>query len=72
MIQNLQGNIRLRLLNQEIIRKFLEEIPYKERNLIKYVHLRGIQIALKACFKERINSPIILSLHDQRFKHIQK
>jgi len=71
VIQNLQGNIRLRLLNQEIIGKFLEEIPAKERDLIKYVHLQGIQIAVKACFKEGINSPIILSLHDQRFKNIQ-
>jgi len=70
VIQNLQGNIRLRLLNQEIIGKFLEEIPSKERNLIKYVHLQGIQIAVKACFKEGINSPIILSLHDQQFKNI--
>jgi len=35
VIQNLQGNVRLRLLNQEII-------PTKEKNLIKYVHLQGI------------------------------
>ena len=39
VIQNLQGNIRIRLLNEEIIGKFLEVIPSKERNLIKYVHL---------------------------------
>ena len=29
VIQNLQGNIRIRLLNQEIIGKFLEEILLK-------------------------------------------
>jgi len=50
---------------------FLEEIPSKDRNLIKYVYLQGIQIAIKACFKEGINSSIISSLHDQRFKNIQ-
>ena len=37
---------------------------------MKYIHLREIQIVVKACFKESINSPIILSLHDQRFKNI--
>ena len=71
-IQNSKGNIRLRLLNQEIIRKFLEEIPSREQNLIEYVYLQGMQIAVKACFKEGINSPIILSLHDQQFKKIYK
>jgi len=35
IMQILQGNIRLRSLNQEIIGKFLEEIPSKEQNLIK-------------------------------------
>ena len=48
----------------------LSEIPSKDRDLIKYVHVQGIQIVVKACFKEGINSPIILSLHDQRFKNI--
>jgi len=70
-IQHLQGNIRLRLMTQEIIDKFLAEIPTEDRKLIKYVHLQGIQIAVNACFKEGINSPIILSLHDQRFRNIQ-
>ena len=55
-------------MTQEIIENFLEEIPSKDRNLIKYVHLEGIQIIVKACFKEAANSSIILSLHDQRFK----
>jgi len=67
----LQCNIRLRLLNQEIIENFLEKSPSRERNLIKYVNLQRIQIAVKACFKEGINSPIIISLQDQRFKNIQ-
>jgi len=69
-VQHLQGNILLRLMTQDIIEKFLDEIPTRERYLIKYVHLQGIQIAIKACFKEGINSPIILSLHDQRFTNI--
>ena len=54
-------------MTHEIIDKFLEEIPTKDRKLIKYVHLQGIQIVVNACFKEEINSPIMLSLHDQRF-----
>ena len=69
-IQHLQGNIRLRLMTQEIIDKFLSEIPTKDRKFIKYVHLQGIQIAVNASFKEGINSPIILSLHDQKFRNI--
>ena len=70
-VQHLQGNTRLRLITQEKIEKFLSEIPSKDRYLIKYVHLQGIQIVVKACFKEGINSPMILLLHDQRFKNIQ-
>ena len=50
-VQHLQGNIRLRLMTQDIIENFLNEIPLKDRNLIKYVHLQGLQIAVKACFK---------------------
>ena len=38
-VQHLQGNIRLRLMTQDIIEKFLVEIPSKDRDLIKYVHL---------------------------------
>ena len=64
-VQNLQGNLILQAMMQDIIGQLLEEIPSKDRNLIKYVHLQGIQIVVKACFKEAINSPIILSLHDQ-------
>ena len=71
-VQHLQGNILLRLMTQDIIGKVLDEIPTRERDLIKYVHLQGIQIAVKACVKEEINSPIILSLHDQRFINILK
>jgi len=40
ILQNLEGNIRSRLLNQEITENFLKEIPSKEQNLIKYVHLQ--------------------------------
>ena len=58
-------------MTKDIIENFLTEIPSKDRDLIKYVHLQGLQIAVKACFKEGINSPIILSLHDQRFTNIQ-
>ena len=39
LVQNLQGNIRLRLMAQEIIGNILAEIPSKDRDLIKYVHL---------------------------------
>ena len=70
-VQHLHYNIRLRLMTQKIIKKFLSEIPSKDRELIKYVHLQGIQIAAKAYFKEGINSAIIWSLHEQRFKNIQ-
>jgi len=58
-------------MTQDIIKNFLDEIPARDRDLIKYVHLQEIQIAVKACFKEGINSPIILSLYDRRFSNIQ-
>ena len=35
------------------------------------MHLEGMQITIKVCFKKGINSPIILSLHDQIYKNIQ-
>ena len=51
----------------------MEEIPSKDQNLIKYVCLQGIQIDVRACFIEGIKFSIILSsIHDQRFKNIQK
>ena len=37
-IQHLQG----RLMPQDIIEKVLEEIPSKDQDLIKYVHLQEI------------------------------
>ena len=49
-VQYLQGNIRLRLMSHDIIGKFLDEIPTRDRDLIKYVHLQGIQIAVKDLF----------------------
>ena len=38
-VQHLQGDIRLRLMTQDIIGKFLDEIPARDRDLINYVHL---------------------------------
>ena len=70
-VQHLQGNIRLWLMTQDIIGNFLDEVPARDRDLIKYVHLQRIQITVKAYFKEGIISPIVLSLHDQRFINIQ-
>ena len=41
-VQHLQENIRLRLMTQEIIGKFSDEILARDRDLSKYVQLRGI------------------------------
>ena len=41
-VQHLQGNIRLRLMTQEIIGKFSNEILARDRDLSKYVQLQGI------------------------------
>jgi len=38
-VQNLQGNVKLRIMTQDNIVNFLNEIPSKDQNLIKYVHL---------------------------------
>jgi len=67
LVQNLQG-IRLRLMSQDIIGKFLEESPFTYQNSIKYVHLQGIQITVKARIKEGINSLNILSICGQCLK----
>ena len=58
-------------MTKEIVENFLSEIPSKDRDLIKYVHLQWIQIAIKAYFKEGNNLPTILSFHDQKLKNIQ-
>ena len=42
-------------MTQDIMEKFLNEIPSKDRGVITYVHLQGIQIVAKAYFKEGIN-----------------
>ena len=39
----------------------------QQRKKIQYVYLAEIQILVKSLFKEGINSPIVLSIHNQRF-----
>ena len=50
-----------------IINKEIQDI--KAKTPIKYVHLGGTEILMKACFREGINTPIEIYLADDRIIH---
>ena len=59
------------MLNKRIINKEIQDI--KAKTPIKYVHLGGTEILIKACFREEIDTPIEIYLADDRIIHpIQK
>jgi len=45
-------------MTQDVIQNFLEETPTKDGNLIKYVHLHIIQIAIKAYFMKELTQQL--------------
>ncbi|WMV58118.1 hypothetical protein MTR67_051503 [Solanum verrucosum] len=55
---------RIPIINKRIINKEIQEIKAKEP--IKYVHLGGTEILIKACFREGIDTPIEIYLADDR------
>lgn len=65
-IKHTQGKIKLNLITKRNINEFLGKLKQEKRDKISYVYLAGIQIIIKSCFKEGINSPIILNLQDER------
>ena len=67
-ITQAEGNIRFSLINKRSIELALRKIKSEStKEKIQYAYLAEIQILIKYLFKEGIDSPIVLSLHDQRF-----
>ena len=59
------------LVTKRIINKEIHDI--KSKDPIKYVHLGGTEILIKACFREGIDTPIELYLADDRIiKAVEK
>ena len=66
-INKAKGNIKLNLLTKYTINETLSKIKNeKVREKIKYAYLAGVQIILKSLFPENLNTPTVLSLHDER------
>ena len=55
-----KGRASIPLVTKRIINKEINDIKSKDR--IKYVHLGGTEILIKACFREGIDTPIELYL----------
>ncbi|AAF08288.1 putative cell-to-cell movement protein [Tobacco vein clearing virus] len=58
------GKAKIPIINKRIINKEIQDI--KAKNPIKYVHLGGTEILIKACFREGIDTPIEIYLADDR------
>ncbi|WMV46454.1 hypothetical protein MTR67_039839, partial [Solanum verrucosum] len=56
-----KGKTKIPIINERIINKEI-----KAKDPIKYVHLGGTEILIKACFKEGIDTPIEIYLADDR------
>lgn len=59
-----KGKARIPILNKKLLNKEIQNI--KAKNPIKYVHLGGTEILIKACFREGIDTPIEIYLADDR------
>ncbi|WMV32937.1 hypothetical protein MTR67_026322, partial [Solanum verrucosum] len=59
-----KGKARIPIINKRIINKEIQGIKAEEP--IKYVHLGGTEILIKACFREGIDTPIEIYLADDR------
>ena len=67
-----KGKASIPLVTKRIINKEINDIKSKG-DPIKYVHLGGTEILIKACFREGIDTPIELYLADDRIiKPIEK
>ncbi|WMV18260.1 hypothetical protein MTR67_011645, partial [Solanum verrucosum] len=59
-----KGKAKISIINKRIINKNIQDI--KAKNPIKYVHLGGTEILIKACFREGIDTLIEIYLADDR------
>ena len=62
-----RGKTYIPIISKRIINKETQDI--KNKAAIKYVHLGGTKILIKACFREGIDTPIEIYLADDRIKH---
>nr|CAC88810.1 putative movement protein [Nicotiana tabacum] len=60
----IKGKAQIPILNKRLLNKEIQDI--KAKNPIKYVHLGGTKILIKACFREGIDTPIEIYLADDR------
>jgi len=60
----IKGKAQIPILNKRLLNKEIQDI--KAKNPIKYVHLGGTEILIKACFREGIDTPIEIYLADDR------
>ncbi|WMV18600.1 hypothetical protein MTR67_011985 [Solanum verrucosum] len=66
-----KGKAKIPIINKRIINKEIQDI--KVKNPIKYVHLGGTKILIKACFREGIDTPIEIYLaNDRIIQHVEK
>ncbi|WMV58844.1 hypothetical protein MTR67_052229, partial [Solanum verrucosum] len=59
-----KGKAKMPIINKRIINKEIQDI--KAKNPVKYVHLGGTKILIKAWFREGIDTPIEIYLADDR------
>ena len=62
-----RGKAYIPILSKRIINKEIQDV--KAKTPIKYVHLGGTEILIKACFREGIDTPIEIYLVDDRIIH---
>lgn len=67
-IRHARGNKNVPLLLKSNVEDKINTIKSSDRPKIGYVHIGGIQIMIKAHFRERICSPINLAILDNRIK----
>ncbi|WMV45372.1 hypothetical protein MTR67_038757, partial [Solanum verrucosum] len=59
-----KGKAKIPIINKRIINKEIHDI--KDKNPIKYAHLGGTEILMKARFREEIDTPIEIYLENDR------
>ena len=63
-----RGKTYIPILRKQIINKEIQDIKAKKH--IKYVHLGGTEILIKACFRDWIDTHIEIYLADDRIIHL--
>ena len=70
-VRTTQGTHKINLLTKNTVSELLSKISKKHSEKIQYVYLAGIQIMFKSLFREGIDSPLTVSLHDGRIINLE-